>query len=115
MRALQTHDVFKAMKIVNALGVKEEVKRLALAMQNGKKMSQNEVGVEFLLTIIGNAGNEEVEASIYEFLSGILEIPTENISVMDPMDLIEEIKKLSAYISKEKWKAFFGSVASMIR
>jgi len=115
MRALQTHDVFKAMRVVNALGVKEEVQRLALSLQGKKKINEKELGAEFILNIIAHAGNEKAEQLIYEFLSGPLEIEPDVIRVMDPLDLIKQIKNLNTVIDMESWKAFFQSVALMTK
>lgn len=114
MRALQTHDVFKAVKIVNALGVRDEVKKIALSLEGKKKINEREIGVEFILNILGSAGDEKVENLIYDLLGGILEIDPEEIKTMDPLKLIENIKALSAVIDVENWKSFFHYVASMM-
>ena len=114
MRALQTHDVFKAVKIVNALGVRDEVKKIALSLEGKKKINEREIGVEFILNILGSAGDEKVENLIYDLLGGILEIEPEEIRVMDPLKLVENIKALSAVIDVENWKSFFHYVASMM-
>lgn len=116
MRNLETHDVFKAMKIINALGVKEEVQKMALKMQSDKKgVNDKEVGVEVILNVIGHAGDEKAENLIYDFLSGPLEIEAETIKHMDPLELIESIKSLNTVIDVESWKAFFKSVVVLMK
>lgn len=116
MRALQTHDIFKAMGVIKHLGVQDEIKKIALDMEkNKKKADQREVGIELIMRVIGNASDPKAEQSLYEFLAGPLEINPEDISTMDPVALVEKIKELSNYVDAESWKSFFKSVASLMR
>lgn len=115
MRNLQTHDIFVAMKVVNSVGVAEEIKRVALLVAEKKETNVNKIGVELLFNIMAKCANDETENLFYEFLGGILEMDMNDIKVMDPMKLIENIKKLKEVISVEQWKAFFQSLLNLIR
>jgi len=106
MRTLQTHDLFTAMKIINAAGIRDEIKRTALLAQN-KQIKVEEIGIDFILGILGACADKKAEDAIYEFLGGLMEIEPKEIKVMNPLDLIEEIKKLSAVIDVEAWRNFF--------
>lgn len=107
MRGLQTHDVFVALRLVNTTGLRDEFKKMANQVANGKKLNEREVGIDFILNVLGACGNEATESLVYDFLSGIMEIPAPEIKTMDPMKLVENLKMLKEYISVEEWKSFF--------
>ena len=115
MRNLQTHDIFVAMKVVNSVGVADEIKRVALMVSEKKEVNIDKIGIEFLFSIMAKCANDNTENLIYEFLGGILEMDPKDIKVMDPMELVENIKKLNEVISVEQWKAFFQSLLNLIR
>lgn len=114
MRKLQTSDVFCALRIIEKAQVKDEVKRIAMISQK-KAINVRELGIEFLLGIIGKMSGTEVEKEIYKFFANILEIDAEDIAVMDPIDFINEVVKLSEIIDKEKWSDFFKLVARLLK
>lgn len=114
MRALNTSDVFKAMRIVKALGIKEEFKQMALSIQAAKKIPKaQEVGFDVIITILGNAGNCENE--VYDFLSGVLEIDKNDLPTMDFLDLTEQIRAWVEFNDSDRWAAFFDALAAMTK
>jgi len=114
MRALQTHDLFTAMKIVNAAGIKEEFQRIALKARSGE-FKEEEVGADMLLSFLGACADDKAEKAIYEFLGGLLEIEPASIRVMNPLELIENVKKLGEVIDVEAWKNFFRILLTSIQ
>lgn len=115
MRKLQTHDVFVAAKLIKTIGIRNEVKAMALKVSNGQKLKVEEVGVEFFLNVIENASSEEAENGLYDLLGGILEISPADIRTMDPLELLKTLKELAEFIDVESWKAFFKSVATVTK
>lgn len=111
MRKLRTSDIFSAARVLTALNVKEDIKKIALESQ-GKKKAQDNVGFEVLYTLFERAVEKNSERRIYEFLSGIFEISPEEVEKLPPTECIN--KALEA-ADIEEWKAFFTSVASLIR
>lgn len=115
MRNLQTHDVFKALKIANSAGIKEEFQKIAFKMSSGKKISQKELGFDFIMNILANCADEKTERLIYDFIGGLLEEDVEDIKVMNPLELFDKIKALKEVISVEDWKAFFMSLSAVMK
>lgn len=117
MRKLQTHDVFMALKLVRAAGVKDEVSRIfkltEVMEKQGKKISIRDVGIEFILGVMEKLAGTESENAFYELLAGPLEIEVEEIKTMDPLDLIEKVQGLQEVIDGERIKNFFKSVAGL--
>lgn len=114
MRNLRTSDVFNALRVIAAAGMKDEVKRIALMVQQGK-FNAEEVGLEFILGVIEKIAGRGVEKEFYNFIGNILEVEPGSIEEMDPMDLIDNIKELSAVIDADRWKNFFISVAKLMK
>ena len=115
MRKLQTSDVFNALRIIDKAEIKEEVKRIAMLVQNGKTLNIKELGIEFFLGTICRLSGTKVEKEIYKFFGDILEIDAESIATMDPVDFFNEVMKLSEVIDKEKWSDFFKLVARLVK
>ena len=118
MRKLQTHDVFMALKLIRAAGVKDEVSRIVnfieIKEKEGKRVSIRDVGVEFILGVMEKLTGTESENAFYELLAGPLEIEAEEIRTMDPLDLIDKVKDLQEVIDGERLKRFFKSVAGLM-
>ena len=117
MRKLQTHDVFMALKLVKAAGVKDEVSRIYQIVEvkekEGKKLNIKDVGIEFVLGLMEKLAGTESENAFYELLAGPLEKEAEEIKTMEPLDLIDEVEKLKEVIDGERFKRFFKSVAGL--
>ena len=118
MRKLQTHDVFMALKLIRAAGVKDEVRRIYQIVEvkekEGEKLNIKDVGIEFVLGLMEKLAGTESENAFYELLAGPLEIEAEEIKTMDPLDLIDEVEKLKEVINGERFKRFFKSVAGLM-
>lgn len=118
MRKLQTHDVFMALKLIRAAGVKDEVRHVLqlteVKEKQNQKISIRDVGIEFFLGLMEKLAGTESENAFYELLAGPLEIETEEIKTMDPLDLIEKIQDLREVVDSERLKRFFKSVAGLM-
>lgn len=115
MRKLQTSDVFNALRIIDKADIKDEVKRIAIQIQDGKNLDVRELGIEFILGIICRLSGTKVEKEIYKFFGDILEIDADEIAKMEPVDFFNEVLKLSEVIDKEKWSDFFKLVAKLVK
>ena len=117
MRQLKSTDLFAGLRVVKAIGVKEEMKEFAQSLANGavSAKTQREMGVELMLGILANCGNKEAETAFFEFLSAPMEIPVETLREMDLMEFAEKIKELVEYIDMEAWKAFFTSLGDLLK
>lgn len=117
MRQFKSTDLFKALRVVKAVGVKEEMKEFAQRLADGKisVKTQRELGVEVMLGILSNCGNESAETAFFEFLSAPMEIPVAELRDMDLLEFMEKIKEFIEFIDMEAWKAFFSSLADLIR
>ena len=62
--------------------------------------------------MISGASKKNAEEALYEFFSGILEVPADDIRHMDPVEFIESAMKVA---DVEKWKNFFASVAKLTK
>lgn len=120
MRKFNTQDIFGALRLVKALGIKEELKNIALKMEGEKQETvketlQKEVGAELVFTILDRAVEKNVESMIYEWLSGPLETQPETIKEMPAMDLIDTLHDFKNVEDSEGWKSFFGRVAGLMK
>lgn len=117
MRTLKSTDLFAGLRVVKAIGVKEEMKEFAQALADGAvtAKTQREMGVELMLGILANCGDKAAEKAFYEFLSAPMEISVEELQEMDLIKFAEAIKELVEYIDMEAWKAFFTSLADLMK
>jgi hypothetical protein len=114
MRNLQASDIFVFARVLNKIGIKDEVKNMVLKASNVKEIveNQDELGFDFLFAIFEKATGEKAEKELFKFFAGIMEIETEEAMKMDPCDFIDAILEMA---EPEKWKAFFTRVAKLIQ
>lgn len=116
MRKLKTTDVFAAMRIVREAHVKDEIKRIALEVNQSKKdMNVREIGAELVLSIVEGLANAGAEKEFYKFLSGPMEVEPEVIAEWSITELIENLKELGKMESPEGWASFFKSLGALIK
>lgn len=121
MRTLKSKDLFAALRVVKEVNIKDEMLRISEALgKDGGDITdidtlKKEIGLELLLGVMGNCGSEKAEKAIYAFLSGPLETPEEDLRDMDLIDQVDMIKEMIRMNESEKWKAFFTSLAGLIR
>lgn len=117
MRNLKSTDLFAALRIVKAVGVKEEMKQFAKALTDGRvtAKTQQEIGTEFLIGLLSNCGTEEAEKAFFAFLSAPMEVPVTELRDMDLDVFMDKIKEFVASIDVEHWKSFFSSLADLMK
>lgn len=117
MRNLKSTDLFAALRVVKEIGIKEEMKEFAQALQKGSinAKTQREIGVELILGILGNAGSPSAEMAVFRFLSGPMEIPVEDLREMDLLEFGEKVSEFAGSIDIEAWKAFFTSLVGQMK
>ena len=110
MNSFNMKNLFEGMRLLTALGIKEELKNLFLETSNGKRqLTQEQFGYEFLMTILEKASTKNAEAQIYSFLSGILGVEINGNS--NPNEVIDS---MFAFADMKEWKAFFTRVFSTL-
>lgn len=97
MRNLQTKDLFNLARLINKLDIKEEIKNIDF------KKSQEEAGFDLIFIILNKANDKGIENAVYQFLSGPFEISEEEVSCLDPLELVKNLFEIA---SIDKWRAF---------
>ena len=130
MRQLKTTDLFAGLRVIKAVGVKEEMKQFAMSLANGQvkadgkvikkrepvsEQAQRELGTELLLGILANCGTEAAETAFFEFVAGPLEIPVPELRDMELLKFAEKIRELVGFIDVEAWKSFFTSLGELLK
>jgi len=116
MRSLQTRDLFNAVRLVKEIGIREEIKNVALKVnvndENKEKINIEEIGIDLIFSIFDRAVEKNVEEKIYEFLAGPFECEVNDIAKMDPLELLERITKVADI---KKWKDFLSKAAQLMK
>ena len=116
MRKLNNHDVFMAFRVMKKIGIKEELVELAKAIQNTVNVQdQTTIGAKLILSVLANAGDEEAEKAVFEFLAGPMEVSAEEWATMDLEKSREMIVEMIKMNDLEGWRAFFTSAVSLLR
>ena len=122
MRNLNGHDVFMALKVLQKIGVKDELVALANHIneqyngsgQNTAKNAQ-EVGARLIFGVLANCGDEAAEKAFFAFLAGPLETTPEELQERDVLETCEEVTRYIETIDRERWRAFFTSLSAAIK
>ena len=78
MRKLETPDLFGFVRLINKLGLKEDIKKMGL--KASENVNPEEFGADLIFLMLEKSSTEEGEAYIYEFFAPIFEISEEDIS-----------------------------------
>jgi hypothetical protein len=110
MRNLQARDLFAACRVLNAIGIKDEIKEVA---KDSEKVTDIwDMGFDLVFKIFEKAVSQNAERPIYEFIAGIFECKWEDVQSMDLFEMIEKLKEVA---SPEKWKLFFKNAANLMK
>lgn len=122
MRNLTGRDVFMALKLLQKIGVKDELIELANYINNvsaGNEAvtaeKQQKIGIKLIFGLLSNCGDIAAEKAFFAFLAGPLEIPAEELEDMDVLDLGDMLTEYIEKIDKERWKSFFHSLLGAIK
>lgn len=112
MRNLQTQDVFAFVRLIDEVGIKDELKTLIMSKDKMTDLTQESFGYDLIFTMISGASKKKAEEALYEFFANILECDKEDVKTMEPTEFIEKAIQVA---DVEKWKRFFESVAKLMK
>ena len=112
MRNLQTRDIFAFVRMVDEIGLKDELKNMIMTKDNIADLTAESFGYDLIFTILDKASSTKAEASVYEFFGGLFEIDPKECATMDALEFIEKVMEVA---DVEKWKAFFTSAAKLMK
>ena len=112
MRGLETNDIFALVRLIDEVGIKDEMKKLIMSKDKLEDLTQESFGYDLIFTIVSGAAKKNAEEAIYEFFAGIMEIDKDEIRHMEPTQFIESVIKIA---DVEKWKNFFTYVAKQMK
>lgn len=110
MRKLQTKDIFSALRLIQKVNLKKEIKPIfAMAARGDAKVE--DVGLEGILTFIETLSASKAESAIYEFLSEPFEMEPEAVRAMGICALAEHLEQLA---KENDLKNFFTILQGLI-
>ena len=109
MKKLALKHAFLLARIIKAANIRAEIVRFASEIQSGK--SADEVGMEFIITMIQAAADENVEKKIYELYAELKGVKPEEISEYDFATVKADMKAL---VAENNLKDFFRSVSALM-
>lgn len=122
MRNLTGHDVFMALRLLQKIGVKDELVKLAQYIneryQNGGSVtaeSQQEIGARLIFGLLAGCGDEAAESAFFEFLAGPMEISAKELKETEVIELCEMVGEFIGTIDRERWQSFFTSLSAAIK
>ena len=114
MRKLTLPDTFAFARILKAADIKSEIVNFSKEIISRKNKKQeiniDEIGLEFVVTLITAAADVKVEEKIYSFLASVCEMDVENVKKLN-LSQIKEI--ISEIIAENDLKTFFQSASAL--
>lgn len=111
MKKLKTSDLFAALRVVSAAGLRTELKPILVKASKGEKVDVGDIGVDAALAIMEGAAKTGTERALYEFLSKPWEVPADEIAELDIKAFIGKFKEMAEV---NDLGAFFGELARSI-
>lgn len=111
MRKIGTQDIFAAMRIIKASGMKEELKPVIEKAARGD-FALEDLGIEAVLTVIEAISGTSAEKAFYDFLSGPFEMTPGEVAVLPWDELLENLKQ---FAEVSNLQGFFKSVYGLMR
>lgn len=108
MRNLQTPDIFAFVRMLNKIGIKDELKAKAISQD----ANVESLGYDIIFMVLEKLSDKEAESEIYTFFAPIFETSEEELKSMDAIEFLDSVTKIA---SIERWKAFFSSVAKLMK
>lgn len=102
-------NLFEGMRLLTALNLKEDIKKITLAKSEDGSRDVASIGYEVIFTVLEKASQKRCEQQIYDFLSKIL-----NTEVNAESNPDEVVSLMETFADFEEWKGFFTRVWSMI-
>ncbi|MFV0413402.1 MAG: hypothetical protein ACK5L3_09055 [Oscillospiraceae bacterium] len=111
MRQFNTADVFVALRAINDIGLKEELKGVMKEYEKNKKdTTATQLGVDAALQIFAAVSAKKAEQKLYEFLAGPFECTPAEVGEIPLDDLIGQMAQLGG----KNVKGFFTSVYKLL-
>lgn len=114
MRKLTLPDTFAFARILKAADIKSEIvnfsKEIIARKSKKQEINIDEIGLEFVVTLITAAADVKVEEKIYSFLASVCEMDVENVKKLN-LSQIKEI--ISEIITENDLKTFFQSASAL--
>ena len=112
MRKLGLKDAFSVARIIKSADLKNEIFEFAKYVKTKDKKNKQEVGLEFVITMISSLSSKEVENEFYSLYADIRgDITPEQASLMDITEVITDIKNI---IVENDIQSFFTSLSALI-
>ncbi len=112
MRNLETGDVFAFVRLIDEVGIKDQLKNLIMSKDSVADLTAESFGYDLIFALIEGASKKKAEDAIYEFFGGIMEVSPDELRHSDPTEFLENILKIA---DVEKWQNFFTSVARLMK
>lgn len=109
MKKLALKHAFMLARIIKAADIRSEIVQFASELHNGK--STDEIGMEFVVTMIQAAADEKVEKKIYELYADLKGVKPEDVAEYDFATIKADMKAL---IEENDLKSFFQSVSALM-
>ena len=108
MRNLQTRDVFAFCRLVNEIGIKDELKEVCRKAENITDAFEG--GYELLFGIFDKATGTKGEKALIKFFADIFEEDEQAVAESDPVDFLDKVMQVA---EPAKWLAFFNRAAAL--
>lgn len=111
-RKLEFGDIFEGARLVEKLGIREEVIEVAKRAEESKvKKVKIDMGFDLFFSIMSKAISQDAEWEIYKFLSNIFECTPEEVKKTDPLVVFQTIEEIASF---EDWAVFIKRVIKAI-
>lgn len=110
MRKLKTSDIFTFARCLRDIGIKDEIKQIAIEANNVGDIAEK--GFDYFYILFEKVTENNSEQAIYEFLSGIFEMTPDEVANMDPIEWLDNMTKIADI---KAWKTFFTTAARLMK
>lgn len=111
MKKLGTTDIFAAMRIVKASGMREELKPVIAKAAEGK-FSFNEIGVDAILSAMEALSGHAAEKAIYDLLARPFEMTPDEVAEMPLEELADKLQQIA---DENDLPRFFKSLSGLMK
>ena len=109
MRKLITSDLFAAMRVVRAAGVRDDIKSIA-ARAKKKDADTTSIGMDIVFAVMEGLSEPKAENYLYDFLAPIAELPVEELKALPLPELIDILQQIAADNDlKDFFRQLFGT------
>lgn len=114
MRKINITETLKAINFVASVGMEDEVKAMANLVKSGKKLSVQEVGIQFIVGCVSKMTSDKALDRLFDILSGPFEMEADALKTMSTEDFMPLFVEFLDTIDEENLKGFFNSVSVSI-